>query len=120
MDKSQSKRWSVPKYLENYIESIKIQSPMIACSTMVFKEHKSFVSFYKKCIPCGCLDEEYETLTRKLDEDDKGDEMMIQLVGLISYLICSLNPPKMMKLRNADMGSDQEVFFEHRDAGHSP
>jgi len=63
------------KYFEDYVESLKKKSRIMDINPkVVFKEHKTFVSFYKKRIPCNCLDVEYEQLDKKVDSGERNDD----------------------------------------------
>ena len=63
------------KYFEDYVKSLKKKSRIMDINPkVVFKEHKTFVSFYKKRIPCNCLDLEYEQLNKKVDSGERNDD----------------------------------------------
>ena len=75
------------KYFEDYVVSLKKQSRMMDLNPkIVFKEHKTFVSFYKKRIPCNCLDVEYEQLNQKVASGTHEDNGLVKLMFLNSLL----------------------------------
>jgi len=75
------------KYFEDYVESLKKQSRMMDLNPkIVFKEHKTFVSFYKKRIPCNCLDAEHKQLNQKVDSGTHDDDGLMKLMILNSLL----------------------------------